>query len=281
VQALLRLFLRLLSVVAPGRAAAIGGRLWFAIPRPRINDGAIGFLRTGERFDVDVGGTRVAAWRWGERNGPLVLLMHGWGGYGAQLRSFVEPLTRAGHQVLTFDAASHGASGPSQLGPRHATLFDFANAMLALSRDTREIAGVIAHSGGCAAAAWALVTHPAWPVRRMVFIAPFGGAARYMKIFQETLGLSDAAMQRFRETTERQFRFRWADFEVPAMAARVKTPPLLVIHDRDDRETAWSDGAEIAAAWREASLETTTGLGHHRILREPAVVESAVRFLTQ
>jgi len=27
-------------------------------------------------------------------------------------------------------------------------------------------------------------------------------------------------------------------------------PPLLVVHDRDDREVPWEDGAAIAAAWR-------------------------------
>lgn len=272
----LRLGFRTLSVLAPGIAARIGARLWFAIPRPRINEEAMRFLDTGTRFDVDVDGTRVAAWRWGE--GPIVLLMHGWGGYGAQLRSFVEPLVRAGHRVIIYDAPSHGASDAGRLGPRHATLFDFADTAIAISRDAGDIAGVIAHSGGCAAAAWGLTKSASWRPRRMVFIAPFGRPARYMHLFQRELGLTDRAMRRFRQMTEHQFNFRWADLEVPEIAARVQTPPLLVIHDKDDRETSWKDGAEIAAAWPGATLEFTTGLGHNRILRDPAVVASAVRF---
>jgi len=39
-----------------------------------------------------------------------VLLVHGWGGRGAQLASFVEPLVARGFSVLTFDAPGHGAS---------------------------------------------------------------------------------------------------------------------------------------------------------------------------
>jgi pimeloyl-ACP methyl ester carboxylesterase len=208
-----------------------------------------------------------------------VLLMHGWGGHAAQLHAVVEPLTRAGYQVIACDAPSHGASGPGRLGSRRATLFDFADTLLAVSRDHAEIAGVIAHSGGCAAAAWALVQTPNWPVKRMVFIAPFGSPERYMAVFQGALGLSDAALSRFKRDTERQLGFRWIDFEVPAMADRVRTPPLLVIHDRDDRETAWQDGADIAARWPQATLHTTTGLGHNRILRDAAVSELAVRFV--
>ena len=57
------------------------------------------------------------------------------------------------------------------------------------------------------------------------------------------------------------------------MSDRMKTPPLLVVHDKDDRETAWQDGADIASRWPHAELHTTTGLGHVRILRDSAVVE--------
>jgi pimeloyl-ACP methyl ester carboxylesterase len=100
-----------------------------------------------------------------------------------------------------------------------------------------------------------------------------------MGMFQRTLGLSDAAMRRFRESTERQFQFRWEDLDVPAMASRMETPPLLVVHDREDRETAWQDGAEIAGSWPNARLETTSGLGHVRILRDPEVVGQIVEFI--
>ena len=60
----------------------------------------------------------------------------------------------------------------------------------------------------------------------------------------------------------------------------VKTPPLLVIHDRDDHETSWQDGVDIASRWPIATLQTTTGLGHNRILRDSAVVESVTRFVS-
>lgn len=264
--------------MAPGRAAKLAERFWFAIPRPRISEESQRFLATGEPFEVSVDGSPVACWRWG--SGAPVVLVHGWGGYGAQLQDFVEPLTRAGLQAIAFDAPSHGMSGPSRRGPGQATLFDFSDALLAVSRQSSEIAGVIAHSGGCAAAAWALSKSPELRVRRMVFIAPFGSAARYMGIFQRMLGLSDGAMRRFRANTEREFHFSWDDFEVPAIATRVKTPPVLVIHDKEDRETSWQDGADIASKWPQATLQTTVGLGHNRILRDPTVVESVVRFLS-
>ena len=118
---IVRFALRVLSVVAPGVAARVGARLWFAIPRPRVHEDARKFLATGDRFDARVKERRVAGWRWG--NGPTVILLHGWGGYAGQLSAFVEPLVRSGYQVIAFDAPSHGESDAGALGPRHATLF--------------------------------------------------------------------------------------------------------------------------------------------------------------
>jgi len=279
VRTALKLGLRVLSVVLPGVAAKIATRLWFRVAKPPVSQEAQQVLGRGARSELRVDDTAVVAWRWG--TGPAVLLVHGWGGYAGQLHAFVEPLTRAGCQVVAFDAPSHGESGPSKWGARQATLFEFAEAMVAASRDATRIAGVIAHSGGCAAVAWALRTHGEWRPGRVVFIAPFGNPARYMDIFQRSLGFTNAVMDRFRANTERMFDFRWAEFAVPRAAQVVKTPPVLVIHDRDDRETMWQDGADIAASWPDATLHTTTGLGHNRILRDAATVDLAVRFVTQ
>ena len=277
---MIRPTLRVLSAIAPGIAARVAARLWFRIPSPRVGADAEAFLATGEKFELEAAGARVAAWRWGK--GPAIVLVHGWGGYAAQLRSFVEPLTRAGYQVITFDAPSHGASTAGKLGAHYATLFDFSDTLLAVTQNLPEVAGIVAHSGGCAATAWAITRNPRLRVHRLVFVAPFGGAARYMAYFQKQLGLSDEAMRRFRESTERQFDFEWKDFEVPDMPAamRVATPQLLVVHDKGDRETSWQDGADIAAKWQNARLETTEGLGHNRILRDEKTVAKAVAFLT-
>ncbi len=261
----------------PGLAARVAEKLWVTPPRPPIREGSTAFLATGERFELVVGGRAVVAWKWG--TGPAVILMHGWGGYGAQMQPFVEPLTRAGYQAVLFDAPAHGVSGPSRLGARRSTLFDFADALNAIARAAPSVAGVIAHSGGSTAAAWALRSWPTSSPPPMVFIAPMSSPIKYRDILQQRLGFSDRVMRRFIARTERKLGFGWNQLEVPDMAAQVKTPPLLVVHDRNDRETSWSEGAAIAEAWPDARLHTTERLGHYRILRDKAVIDEVVRFL--
>jgi len=52
-----------------------------------------------------------------------------------------------------------------------------------------------------------------------------------------------------------------------------------VIHDREDAEVPWQEGAIIAQAWPGATLSTTSGLGHRRIVRDRHVVREAVNFV--
>lgn len=274
----LRLGFRAMSAISPGLAARAAAQLWFRPPRPKVHPQAREFMKTGARSTMLVRERPVAVWRWG--SGAPVVLMHGWGGYGGQMQPFVEPLVRAGYQAIIFDAPSHGESGPSQLGPRKATLFDFAYVLDAFGREHGDLAGVIAHSGGSTAAAWALLTAE-WKARAMVFVAPMASPSVYKKVFHDALGLDDDVLQRFDRLTERRFGFRWEDLEVPAMAARAATPPLLVVHDRDDAETSWSEGAAIADAWPRAMLHSTDGLGHRRVLRDPAVIDLVTEFVTR
>lgn len=272
---LLRFGFRALSAVSPGLAARAAERVWFTPPRPRLSSASAAFLGTGTRADIALHGRRVAAWSWGE--GPAVLLVHGWGGLGSQFQSFVEPLVRAGYRAIAFDAPSHGASGPSRHGKRQSTFFEFADALVELARQSEPVAGVIAHSGGGTSVAWAL--RRGWAVPAAVFIAPMGSPIAYQRVFADALGIPDRVLERFKTHVEQRLQFRWQDLEVADVSRIVDTPPLLIVHDRDDRETSWRESQNVAAAWPGARLRTTTGLGHNRILRDASVIAESIEFL--
>jgi pimeloyl-ACP methyl ester carboxylesterase len=275
---LLRFGFRTLSAVSAGLAARAAERVWFTPPRPRLSSASAAFLGTGTRADIRLeDGRRVAVWSWGE--GPAVLFVHGWGGLGAQFEGFVAPLVRAGYRAVTFDAPSHGASGPSRHGRRQSTFFEFSDALVELSRAFAPVAGVIAHSGGGTSVAWAL--RNGWSVPAAVFIAPMGSPIAYQRVLADALSISDAVLERFKANVERRLQFRWQDLEVADVPRLVATPPLLLVHDRDDRETSWRESQGIVAAWPDSTMRTTTGLGHNRILRDPGVISEAVEFLAK
>jgi len=111
-----------------------------------------------------------------------------------------------------------------------------------------------------------------------VFLAPAANPGSYTRQFAEILGIPPRIRERMERRFEQQFGIRWEEFDVPTRVSSFSTP-LLVFHDREDREVAWSDGDAIARAWPKAELVTTQGLGHTRIVHDPDIVRRAVAFL--
>ncbi|MDH5821480.1 alpha/beta fold hydrolase [Luteimonas sp. RD2P54] len=273
--ATLRGAIRALCLVSPRAAERLVMRIWFTPPRLPLRSEAAAFLAGGERLPLRVHGRRVAAWTWGAQHAPAVLLMHGWGGRAAQLRAFVPPLLARGMRVVAFDAPAHGESEPSRLGGGRVSFIEFAAALREAEAAAGPFAGLVAHSSGCTAAALAI--RDGWrPPPRIAFIAPFVHPHRYMAPFAATLGISATVMDRFRDRVEREFGRPWSDFEIARLPPAPSLPPLLVVHDREDAEVPIGDSERLAAQWPRARLHPTTGLGHRRLLGDPAVIATVV-----
>jgi hypothetical protein len=195
---------------------------------------------------VPVPGGSVVGWSFGD--GPPVYLLHGWGGSAAQLGAFVEPLAGAGFRVVAFDAPSHGASPPGPSGRRSSTIVEFAAAL-------RAVAAVALRDGLAA--------------DRAVLVAPFVDVLPYTHGFPRRFGFGERVRARMVRRFERRFGVPMSYFEVTGMGRQMAPPPVLVVHDRDDRETAWSGGRDLSRAWPGARLLTTSGLGTAASSRTP------------
>lgn len=266
---LVRLVFRITGRLAPRLAARWAEALFFTPPRAQPSLRTRDFLASGRRFEVRMQGRRIVAWSWGE--GPAVYLLHGWGGRGGQLAAFAPPLLHAGFSVVAVDAPGHGASEG-----RLSSLPEFARGLRAVVDATAPAHALVAHSLGAAAAVLALSDGLA--AGRAVFLGPAADPTAYLRHFARELGLSPAVMEPLRRRSERRIGFRWSDLDV-LFLARSMSAPLLVVHDREDGEVPWTEGVAMAEAWPNARLVTTTGLGHRKLLRDPAVVARVVSFV--
>lgn len=268
---LVRGALRVLSHASPAVASRVAMDLFMTPRRHRTPDRERALLAGATPFDVRLGdSTTIKAWSWG--SGPVVLLVHGWEGRGSQMTPFVQPLVDAGHRVIAFDAPGHGASDGNRSSLPH-----FTYALRAVAAATAEPHAIIAHSLGCAATTLAL--RDGLTANRLVFMAPPLEPVDYTARFGEILALDSAIIDRMRLRIEERFLRKWTDYSL-ALTAKDMTAPLLIIHDRQDQETFWSEGNALASLWPNARLITTDGLGHRRILREPSLIEEAVRFIS-
>lgn len=260
----------LLSRLAPRPTARLAERLFvtpFRSARPTREEC---WAADAHRLRLEHDGAELAVWTWGTGE-RTVLLVHGWAGRGLQLGGFVAPLLAAGLRVVAFDGPGHGASNGST-----SSLPELASAAAAVGRAFAPVEAVIAHSLGAAAALLA-VTRGGLECDRLSLISPVASLEAIGHTFADLTGFSPEVVARMRHRLERRLSFSWPDIE-PAVLARAVHRPVLVVHDRDDRETPWQGGRALADALPDGRFHPSTGLGHHRILRDPQIIDHVTRF---
>ena len=258
----------------PELAAAWAERLFLTPPPASREAGAIAALDLIEARAtlIEHRGRQIAAWRWGERDAPAVILAHGWGGYAAQMRAFVFPLLSAGYRVIAYDQPAHGVSEGRLTG-----LPDFADALGHIAGYYGGVVGFVGHSLGAAAGALA-AAEGKLRFERAVLVSPPADLVGYSRRFARWYWMPEAVRRAMQAAIEERYGVLWHDLEMSRLAHRL-TAPALVIHDRDDRRVPWTQGARVAQLWPGARLMSTDGLGHNRILANEAVAHAAADFI--
>ncbi len=268
-----RAFFRYGEHVVPGRAGRLARDLWFSAP-PRMTD--LPVPAGGESFEVLAEGHAVRGMVWGE--GPVVYLMHGWGGRGSQFGALVEPLVEAGRRVVMFDAPNHGESEHGPSGARTSNGMEFAKALDAVFCEHGPAEAVVAHSMGTISTYLAL--RFGWlGTERLVFVAPMVEFSSLLEQFRQALGFGPRTRRALDREVDEFVGLAVRDFDARVQAAQVEPRPTLVITDRGDRQTPYADVVDFAQSI-EAPLITTEGLGHRKVLRDPEVVRTVVEFVT-
>ena len=267
----LRLAFNGLRILSPDLALRGAERVFSSPRQHRESETERTARHKGTTFHFKSNGLRLRGYSWGD--GPAVLCLHGWEGRGTQFHAFIEPLANAGFSTIAFDQPGHGRSEGIRSGPA-----DWAEAIQDLIAGIGPIQGVVAHSLG--AVGMAIAMDHGLHVPRAVLLAPPANPDPYYDRVLSLFGFPEtdhpAAFAAYASGTGLPPERIRLHSLAPRLAA-----PMLVIHDRLDREVPWSDGAAVASALPMGRLLTTDGLGHRRILRDGAVIEQAVTFLQQ
>jgi len=253
------------SHVAPSLTAAVAERLFFKTRRTPARDGERDVLEGAAPLSI----AGMKAWSWGQ--GPTVLLVHGWNGRATQLGSFVAPLVDRGYRVVAFDAFGHGESPGNSM-----SIPELASGIRQVADELGDVYGVVAHSMGGASTTLAL--SEGLRLERAVFVSPPADPRQFLEIFSAALAITDEVRARLKERVERRVGISMERMRADVLATSMQVP-LLVVHDRNDKEVPVDSGQRIADSWPSAELILTEGLGHQRILRAEPVTNVAVSFI--
>lgn len=265
---------------------------------------------TSERFSSPrAPGITLHALHWGDRDAPLLFLLHG-GGANAHWWDHLAPTLATSHHVVALDFRGHGDSDH----PEALEVGAFNTDLEALyERTGGPRAVLVGHSMGAHVA----LDHASRfdDVAGLVLIDPARGgahrsrrAARLALALRRTYESREEAIERFRfvpgashvdealrghiarhsvrdEDGRFGFKFdpRWFSVPVrpPADASRVRCPTLVVRGSESEILSA-QGAAELVAELPEASLIEIPGAGHHVLLDRPdALLTALVEWLAR
>ena len=211
------------------------------VHRPAQSTSVASCRRGGRDFEVPSQGGTVRGSEWG--SGPVVYLMHGWGGRGSQLAAFVDPLVRTGYRVVLFDALSHGRStaGPSGAGRSNAV--ELGRALDDVAARFGPAESVVAHSlGGLATL---LASKHGWlGYDRLALLAPSLGVDDVLDVFTDSLGIGPRTRAALENRIAARVGLPLTEFQADALLT--EPVPTLIVHDRTDRQTPYAGSATLA-----------------------------------
>ncbi|WP_055562628.1 alpha/beta fold hydrolase [Hymenobacter sp. AT01-02] len=273
----LRVKFRLLAAVSTKLAFAAAWRL-FTTPRRLVEKKwETAALADARLFWVPTAHSKVAAYEWNPAGQRTVLLVHGWEHRASFWGYLARTLVAAGFRVVAVDGPAHGASPGT-----HTTLPAFGAAVQAVADTLGKVYAVVVHSfGGAATAGVPVHFNQATTGRlpRLVLLAVPGSTMAVAQRFAALLRLPAAVVARMMQHVQDQHGRDAESFSLLHMGSRLPVDRAVLFHDDTDASIPFAEAQEIAASWPLLDFRPTTGLGHNRIMRDPAVMQQVVEFL--
>ncbi len=245
-----RLALRLADRLHPALACKLAYPVFMHPRHRRLTPRARALLAQARPGRLQLGSYAVRSYSWGI--GPIVLLVHGWGGRAGEWLDFVPPLRAAGLRVVAVDLPGHGRTGGRDSDVLRMTL----GAARTGHRPGRRRRGHRPFAGRAG--------QPVCAGRRPAPAAGgtgglpgrHGGAAAAV---HRGGGLSQAARERLAARLVSRLHRPLGSLEADLFKPRVEIPTL-VVHDQEDRQIPCLEAQRLVRDWPSARLWLTRGL---------------------
>ena len=134
---------------------------------------------------------------------------------------------------------------------------------------------IVAHSLGALASTCA--QSRGVKVGKVVFLGACCWVEPLLVKFVENLDLSDEAVSELFQNSAGEFGL--AEISAESVAPRLGGAAAILMHDPNDLEMPYDHSVAIAAAWPNALVVPTPGVGHRRILRSRDIIARTLKHI--
>ncbi len=268
---------QILQKTSPKSAKIFALKLWSTVPKYKPSFQEKLLIESAGRKRIPLESkyqpsrnTYYTLYSWG-KGGPGVLLVHDWGGCGAQMASLAQPLVKAGYQVIAFDALAHGDSPGKQTD-----LSEIVGIIKNIETKFNGFHAIIAHSYGALAAGIAL--QDGVKANKLVVCSAATALDFYLRKFSKKLNASREMHGRITVTVTNRLGLNIEKLSLVHIATRLNRP-VLILHDRNDEVVDHREALALSKCWRGSQLVLTSGLGHLGILKDSKTIQKIQQYI--
>jgi pimeloyl-ACP methyl ester carboxylesterase len=118
-------------------------------------------------------------------------------------------------------------------------------------------------------------------IKKLVSIGAPSVSDAIIKEALQKIGAGEITFINLKKAFRKKFKEPFENFTVLNWIKNPPNIPVLIIHDKDDRDAPFHHGEVLAEALPNGEFFITTGLGHNRILRDKAVIDKVLSFVKE
>ena len=262
-------YLNVLSYVSADYAANKALHLFSTPRKGLINDKHQEFLNPAIKETLYYDDLPIATYHW-KGDKQTILLVHGWESNSARWKKKIIHFINEGFNVVALDAPAHGASGSKVF---NALLYsEFINVVV--KKHNPDI--LIGHSVGGMASVFFQQKYQNKNINKIVLLGAPSEFKDVLKRYVEMLGYNKKIENQLKTVIFDRFGAHPEHFSTAKFVKDISTKGL-IIHDTKDPIIPYTDAEQIKKNHTNASLISTTGLGHS--LNDKSVTKNILDFI--
>ncbi len=263
---------KFISYISPKLTILFAAKLFTIPTKHGIPKREIGMnsKSTQKLIEIPAINKKVMLYQYGD-SPKKILLAHGWSGRGTQLFKIADDLIKAGYMTISFDAPAHGKS-PG----KNTNMSEFVETILEIERQFGPFEAAVGHSLGGMSLLNAV--KKGLTIDRLVSVGSGDIIEDILNRFVAKWELNPSTSSQLRLHFEKKNGEEMDSYSAYRSAMEISIP-VLIIHDKNDKEVPVEAGIHIHKHLKNGKLFLTEGLGHQKILGNQEVIEKTVRFI--
>jgi pimeloyl-ACP methyl ester carboxylesterase len=206
-------------------------------------------------------------------NGKKILILHGFSSNAYKFDKYINPLLKAGFEIVLFDAPGHGRSEGKLINA-----LIYKKVIQQAEKKFGPFNGIMGHSLGGLAASLAFEEFPDKENRRLALVAPATETTTALANFFQMIPLDHKTKKAFMQLITDIGGKDVLYYSVSRVVKHLNSP-VLWVHDKQDSTCPYKDVKPLLKLeLPHVRFMITEQLGHSRIYKDAAVCREIVSF---